>query len=163
MPFFLKDRDFVREISGVRSALIVPCRFCPAASLAVREGKPYIELFRTFLRTASYESYIRAVKSHLGDAGVRTEIFESRLPHHFVMCMWASARRKQLAKRASGHDALVVLGCDAAVETARDCVKTTNCRVVPGMEVEGIMNVVPTVQLPFNISLGLTSVTRVLK
>ena len=27
------------EVAGLRSVLIVPCRFCPAASLAVRNGK----------------------------------------------------------------------------------------------------------------------------
>ncbi len=51
MPFYLRDRDISVDISNVGSVLIVPCRFCPAASLAVREKKPYIELFRTFLRT----------------------------------------------------------------------------------------------------------------
>ncbi len=163
MPFYLKDRDFSPELSEVHTALIVPCRFCPAASLAVRERKPYLELFRTFLRTASYESYIRAVKSRLEDADIRAKIFESRLPHQFVMCMWGSARRKLLAKHAAGYDAMIVFGCDAAVETARKCVESTACRVVPGMEVEGIMNVIPAVRLPFTVSLTLTGVTRVLK
>jgi hypothetical protein len=49
MPFHLKDRDISSDIAGVHSALIVPCRFCPAASLAVRQKKPYIALFRRFI------------------------------------------------------------------------------------------------------------------
>ncbi len=36
MPFLLEDRDVTGELAGAQSALIVPCRFCPAASLAVR-------------------------------------------------------------------------------------------------------------------------------
>jgi hypothetical protein len=69
MPFYLKDRDISSDIAMVHSVLIVPCRFCPAASLAVREGKPYMELFRKFFRTPSYESYIQVLKSRLESEG----------------------------------------------------------------------------------------------
>src|SRR5512139_1436599 len=117
MPFYLKDRDISSDIGMVDSVLIVPCRFCPAASLAVRERKPYIELFRKFLRTPSYESYIQVLKSSLESQGIRTGVFDSKLPHQFVLCMWTSGRRKGLARHAIGYDAIIVLGCDAAVET----------------------------------------------
>ncbi len=163
MPFYLKDRDISSDIAMVHSVMIVPCRFCPAASLAVREKKPYIELFRKFLRTPSYESYIHGLKSRLESGGIRTGVFDSKLPHQFVVCMWTSGRRKDLARHAVGYNALIVLGCDAAVETARYCIKSNDCRVIPGMEVEGIMNVIPMLQFPFNIWLEVSSVTRVLQ
>ncbi len=163
MPFYLKDRDFFLDIAGVHSALIVPCRFCPAASLAVREGKPYIELFRKFLRTQSYESYIQRLKSRLKSEGIRTGVFDSKLPHQFVVCMWTSARRKHLARKAAGYNALIVLGCDAAVETIGSCINSNDCRVIPGMGVDGIMNVIPSFRLPCDISLDVTSVIRVLE
>ncbi len=163
MPFYLKDREVLSDIAAVQSVLIVPCRFCPAASLAVRERNPYIELFRNFLRTASYESYIGALKSRLEKQGIRTRVFDSRLPHQFVVCMWTSRRRDDLARQAAGYDAVIVLGCDAAVETVRARLESTNCRVIPGMDVEGIMNVIPTLHFPFNISLEVTSVIRVLQ
>ncbi len=163
MPFYLKDREISSDIAAVRSVLIVPCRFCPAASLAVRERKPYIELPHSFLRTRSYESYILALKSRLEARAIRTRVFDSRLPHQFVVCMWTSRRREDLAKQAVGYDAVIVLGCDAAVETVRSCLQSINCRVIPGMEVEGIMNVIPTLRFPFNISLEVSSVTRVLQ
>jgi len=73
MPFYLKDRDISPEIGEAKSILIVPCRFCPAASLAVRERKPYIELFRRFLRTLAYERYIQVLKSRLESEGIRTD------------------------------------------------------------------------------------------
>ncbi len=163
MPFYLKDRDISSDTATVHSVLIVPCRFCPAASLAVREKKPYIELFRHFLRTASYESYIRVLTSRLGRAGIRTRVFDSRLPNQFVVCMWSSKRRDDLARQAVGYDGVIVLGCDAAVETVRSCLQLTNCRVIQGMEVEGIMNVIPSLHFPFNVSLEVNSVTRVLQ
>jgi hypothetical protein len=163
MPFLLRDRDIASEIATVHSVLIVPCRFCPAASLAVRERTSYIELFRRGLRTAAYESHIHALKSRLERDGIRTAVFESRLPHQFVACMWTVARREQLARDAAGYDAVVVLGCDAAVETIRSSLHSTNCRVIPAMEVEGIMSVTPTLRFPFNVSLEVRGVTRVLQ
>ncbi len=161
MPFYLKDRDISSNIAAIHSALIVPCRFCPAASLAVRDGKSYMEPFRKFLRTQSYESYIQRLKTRLEREGIKTGVFDSKWLHQFVVCMWTSARRKDLARHAAGYNALIVLGCDAAVETARSCLNSLDCEVIPGMEVEGIMNVLPSLRFPFNIWLEVTSVTRV--
>jgi hypothetical protein len=163
MPFYLRDRDISLDIAAVQSVLIVPCRFCPAASLAVRERKPYIELFGSFLRTPAYETYIQVLKTHLESKGVRTGVFDSKLPHQFVVCMWTSGRREELARQAAGYDAVIVLGCDAAVETIRSALQSIDCRVIPGMEVEGIMNVIPALHFPFNISLEVGGMTRVLQ
>ena len=161
MPFYLKESDIFPRVAGLQSVLIVPCRFCPAASLAVREKKPYIELFRKFLRTEAYESFIQALKRRLEDEGIKTAVFDSKLPHQFVACMWTSKRRSELAKRAEKFEAVVVLGCDAMVDVVRDALRTTDCRVIPGMEIEGLMNVLPTVSFPLNISLELKGVTPV--
>jgi hypothetical protein len=163
MPFYLNDRDISTELAAIDSALIVPCRFCPAASLAVREAAPYIAPFRNLLRTPSYESHVRLLKSRLERAGIRTDVFDSRWPHQFVACMWTAGRRRALAKRAAPYDALIVLGCDAAVETVRRSVEGTSCRVIPAMQVEGIMNVVPRVHYPFHVRLEVIGVTRVLE
>ncbi len=162
MPFYLKDRDVSSEVAGARRVLIVPCRFCPAASLAVRENEPYLELFRRFLRTGSFESYVRALRSRLEGNGIRTTVFDSRWPHQFVVCMWTSARRRELTRRAAEHDAVIVLGCEAAAETVRGCTKAIGSRVVLGMEAEGIMNVVPSLRFPFDVRLQVTGVTPVL-
>ncbi len=161
MPFLLQDRDLTEDLAGVRSALIVACRFCPAASLAVRTKSTYLKLFPGFLRTPAFESSIRTLRSRLEQRGVRTGVFDSKLPQHFVMCMWPTGRRNALAKRAAGYDAVIVLGCDAAAETARCCPK--ECRVIRGMYAEGIMNVVPRVRFPFELHLEVASVTRVLQ
>ena len=163
MPFYLKELDIIKQVAGLQSVLIVPCRFCPAASLAVREKKPYIELFRKFLRTEAYESFIRALKRRLEDEGIKTAVFDSKLPHHFVACMWTSGRRRKLAKHAAKFEGVLVLGCEATVEIVRDSIRSTDCRVIEGMEGEGIMNVVPTVSFPFNISLDVQGITSVIK
>jgi hypothetical protein len=37
MPIHLDDLEFVCEVAGISSALIVPCNMCPAVTVAVRE------------------------------------------------------------------------------------------------------------------------------
>jgi len=159
MPVYLKDVNEFPELDGVESALIVPCRFCPAASMAVRKGEPYFQIFRRFLKTASYEELIRSMKSTMEDMGIRTDVFRSHFLHQFVLCMWTSRRRKHLAKHAAGYEAVVVLGCEAAVDTVYDSINTDTCKVYMGMRSEGIMSVLPRVHLPANLSLELKRVT----
>ena len=162
MPFYLEESDILARAQGLRSVLIVPCRFCPAASLAVKEGKPYLEPFRRFLRTESYESFIKTLKSRLEAEGIRTAVFDAKLPHHFVACMWTSRRRRQLAARATQFDGVVALGCDATAETVRMAIGDTDCRVIKGMVIKGgIMNVRPIVSPLLNISLQLKGITPV--
>jgi hypothetical protein len=162
MPVYLKETDVAPEVDGLKSVLIVPCRFCPAASSAVRSNKPYIELFRRFLKTASYERFIKTMKRGFEDRGIKTSVFKSRLLHQFVLCMWSSKRRKKLLERARQHEAVVVVGCEAAGQTVRDTLESTDCRVIQGMRSEGIMSIQPRFHLPCNLSLELESVTPML-
>lgn len=161
MPFYLKETDILPRVAGLRSVLIVPCRFCPAASLAVRENMPYIELFRRFLRTEAYELFIDSVKRRLENADIQTDVFDSKMPHHYVACMWTSKRRRTLAKRAAEFEGVVVLGCDATTEAVREAIKPAPCRVIQGMEIEGIMNILPKVTFPFNVSIAMQGITPV--
>lgn len=161
MPFYLRESDVSSRLAGLHSALIVPCRFCPAASLSVTEKTPYIEPFRRLLRTRAYEAFIQTLKRRLEDRGIRTAVFDSRLLHQFVACMWTTRRRQELAKRAAEFDAVLVLGCDAMVETVSDSLRFTDCQVIQGMEIEGLMNVLPRVRFPLTLSLELQSVTDV--
>lgn len=159
MPVYLKDINEFLELEKFESVLIVPCRFCPAASLAVRRNEPYFEFFRRFFRTGSYEQLIDSIKSNLEKKGVKTDVFKSKWLHQFVVCMWTSRRRKKLSERASKYEALVVMGCEAAVQTIHDSVKSTSCKVFQGMRSEGIMTVKPSFHLPCNISLELNNIT----
>lgn len=161
MPFYLKEAEILPEVAGLRSVLIVPCRFCPAASLAVKEDKPYFEPFRRLLRTEAYEWYIQGLKKRLEDEGIETEVFDSKLLHQFVVCMWTERRRKSFAKRASQFDGVLVLGCEAAVETMREALGSTTLKVIGGMEEEGIMNVVPAVKFPAKLSLVVKGISPV--
>jgi len=162
MPVYLKDIHDFQQLEQFKSVLIVPCRFCPAASLALRNNEPYFKFFRHMLKTAAYERYIERMKSELNKKGIKADVFRSRAPHQFVVCMWTRKRRNQLMRRAKKYDALVVLGCEAAVQTILDSADTASFKVVQGMRTEGIMSILPRFQWPDSITLQLNSVTPLL-
>jgi hypothetical protein len=140
MPIHFSDRDVASEVEGKNSALIVPCLTCPAATEAVREKEPFLQLFKSPFKSAPLERYIEALQSRLADKGVRTEVFKSRIYHQWFMCIWTAGRREKLRQRASGHDAVIVLGCDSATETVREAADASSCKVIEGMKVSGIIN-----------------------
>jgi hypothetical protein len=152
MPIHFNDLDVVSEVTGLSSALIVPCNMCPGVTVAVREKKPFMQFFRSFLKSIPFERYIGTLQSRLKEKGVDTKVFKSYMPHQWFLCMWTSGRRKKLEKHAKQHEAVIVLGCDSATETVRESVRSTNCKVIGGMEVAGIMNAKLKFHLPCNIS-----------
>ena len=158
MPIYLKDVDVVTEVAQFKSALIVLCRFCPAASLAVRNDKPYIEFFRRLLKTEPYEELIENMQSRLKKEGLKTSVFKGSLLNYLI-CLWNSGGRKKLIKHASQFEAVVVMGCESAYESVQEILKSTNCQVFQGMESEGVLNAIPKVHLPFNISLEKFKIT----
>jgi hypothetical protein len=152
MPLHLEDVDIISEVEGLSSALIVPCNMCAAATVAVREEKPFIQLFRNFLKSSPFEQHIKTLQSKLRERGVNTKVFKSGLPHQWFLCMCTLGRKKKLLKYAKQYEAVIVLGCDSATETVRDAVKSTGCKVIEGMEIGGITNATLKFRLPFNIS-----------
>ena len=159
MPVYLKEVEEFEELEKFGSVHIIPCRFCPAASLAISRNEPYFDFLRQFLKTASYEKYIETTRSHLEKRGVKADVFRSYLPHQFVVCMWTARRREKIRKRAENYDALVVMGCEGAVETICDSIQSTSCKVFQGMRTEGIMSIKPRFELPGKISLELNHIT----
>lgn len=152
MPIHLDDLDVTSKVAGLKSALIVPCNMCPAVTAAVKEGQPFIQFFKNFLRSAPFERQIDALRSRLRDKGVQTTVFRSNLPHQWFVCMWTAGRRKQLRTQAKRHDAVIVLGCDTAHVTVSDSVASSGCKVIEGMEVTGFMNARMKFHFPCNIS-----------
>jgi len=152
MPIHFNDKDVLSEIAGLSSALIVPCNICPAVTVAAREGRPFIQFFKSFLKSAPFEQYIKALQSRLREKGVNTRVFRSNLVHQWFMCMWTVGQRKKLQKHAKSYDAVIVLGCDSATATVCNLVNSTETRVIEGMEIAGIMNAKLRFRLPCDIS-----------
>ncbi len=158
MPIYLKEVDVVPEVVKFQSALIVLCRFCPAASLAVRNDKPYIEFFSRLLKTEPYEELIDDIQSRLKNEGLKTGVFKGNLLNYLI-CLWTSGGRKKLIKYANQFEAVVVMGCESAYESVQEILKSTNCQVFQGMESEGVLNGIPKIRLPFSLSLEKFKVT----
>ena len=152
MPLLLNDKDIVAELTELHSALIVPCNMCPAVTIAVRDRKPFMRIFRSLLTSMPFHQHIKALQYRLEEKGIKTKVFKSRLYHHWFMCMWTSGQRKRLMKQARKFEAVIVLGCDSATETVRELVKATDCKVIEGMEVVGIMKARPQLHFPDRIS-----------
>jgi hypothetical protein len=152
MPFILDDVDVVSEAAGLSSALIVPCNMCPAINQAVREEKPFIQLFRNFLKSAPFDLHLKSLQSQLEIQGIRTEVFASNIPYQWFLCMWTSGQRKKLQEHARQYEAVIVMGCDSATATVRDAVQATEAKVIEGMEVVGFLNAQMKFNLPCNIS-----------
>lgn len=103
MPIHFNDRDVISEVEGLSSALIVPCYMCPAVTVSVREKKPFIKLFKNFLKSAPYEEYITTLQARLQEHGVKTKVFKSA-PSHVRIPANVTARsghRDRLAHRCS--------------------------------------------------------------
>ena len=65
MPIHLDDVNVISKITRQCSALIVPCYLCPAVTVAVRDQKPFLQLFSHFLKSPPFERYIKRLQSEL--------------------------------------------------------------------------------------------------
>lgn len=57
MSLHFHDQDLVPEVAGLSSELIVPWNMYTAATVAVRENKPFIQLSRSLLKSRPFEQY----------------------------------------------------------------------------------------------------------
>lgn len=152
MPVYLDDIDVIPELEGLHNALIVPCNMCPAVTVAIREKKPFLRLYRSWFKSAPFQQHIKNLRSQLTEKGIQSKVFKSNFYPHWFMCMWTTGHRKKLKKQTRRYDAMIVLGCTAATETVRAVVKSSNCKVVEGMKVIGMMNARMQFHMPGNVS-----------
>lgn len=160
MPFYLRERNVVDELSGRDSVLIVVCRFCPAASMAARHGLTYLEPLRRGLTTECFEPLVSDMRTRLEGRGCRTSGLHGHL-RNFVVCMWSEGQKRKLRRIAAEHDAVVVMGCRGAVESVARIVGSLPCRVYPGMEDEAVLSVTPKLAFPLRIALDRFELTPV--
>jgi len=158
MPINLAPQAVPAELSGSRSVLIVYCPVCPQVSLALQTDTPWIEFFKSGLKTPALEEHVKDIRDALERQGVRTGVFTMRLPLP-TMCLWTQGQRDRLLQRARDYEAILVLGCDSARFTAQQTLGRAGCRVVQGMKMIGITNA--TVQYRFPMTLELREKTRV--
>ena len=152
MPIHLDDVNVISKTTWQSSALIIPCYMCPAVTVAVKEEKPFLQFFSHFLKSPSFERYIKTLQSNLEENGVSSSVFKSHFVHQWFLCMWSSGRRKKLQRQIEQYDYVIVLGCDSATETVRDLINKDDVKVIQGMKVTGFMNAKMRFHLPGDVS-----------
>lgn len=155
MPLHLEPLDLVDRLQGHRSALIVSCPVCPPASLASDDDALFIEFFKHGIKTPAYERFLDELRDSLEREGIQTGVFTSYLPCP-TTCMWTAGQRNRLLKRAAAYDAALVMGCTSAQRTVEEALKETDCDVILGMRLAGIINAKLEFEFPLNVKLGST-------
>jgi hypothetical protein len=158
MPLHLEPLDITVDPEKYRSVLIVSCPVCPPVSLATERRAPFIEFFKSGIKTRAYEDFIQEVRESLEQRGVQTGVFTIYAPCP-AMCLWTEGQRNRLLKRARDFAAVFVMGCESAKYTVEQTLKGTDCEVELAMRTNGITNATVKFQLPLTVTL--TNLARV--
>ena len=152
MPILLQPIDVTSQLKQFRSVLIVSCPVCPAVSMAIARDEPLFDFFKNGVRTGALEDHIKTIQKDLERQDIQTGTFMMRMPHP-LMCLWTNRQRGRLLKRATGFEAVVVLGCRSAARTAEDALRDTDCKVVLGMRQVGLTNATIQYRPPARVEL----------
>ena len=158
MPLHLEPQDVTEHLENVASILIVSCPVCPPVSVAIQRDSPFLEVFKSGLKTGAFEDLIEEIREPLEKRGVRVGVFSTYAPIP-TMCLWTRGQRQRLLKRARNFEAVIVLGCDSATYTVEQALRGTDCQVMQAMRVTGITNA--TVKFQFPMTVKLEEKTRV--
>ena len=154
MPVYLEPRDVIADLEPFGSVLIVSCPVCPPMSLAMQRKKAFIEFLKHGLKTEVFEDYIKSIRGPLKQRGVRTGVCRMLTPSP-MMCLWPEGQRRRLLTRASGFEAVLVMGCESAVYTVKDALKGTECRVFEGMQTVAVANATARFRFPITVHLDM--------
>jgi hypothetical protein len=150
MPIHLEPLDVSAELEGFKSVLIVSCPICPPMSLAMEKELPFIEFLESGLKTVALERHVEAIRNPLERRGVRTGVLSIYTPCP-TMCIWTKGQRRRFLKRAKDYEAVLVLGCVSAVQTARETLEESDCQVIQGMRAIGIANATLEYRFPMTL------------
>lgn len=152
MPLHLEPLDVSVNLESYKSVLIVTCPVCPPVSLATETNSPFIEFFKSGLKTRAYENCVHAIREPLEQRGVRTDALTIYAPCP-AMCLWTKGQRNRLLKRARDYEAVLVMGCESARYTVDQALKNTDCKVILAMRLIGITNAAVKFQFPLTVKL----------
>ncbi len=150
MPVNLTPRDVSADLAGFDSILIASCPVCPPMCLAMQKKEAFIEFFKHGIKTSAFEDYIQTIRDSLAERGVRTGVFSIHTPTP-MMCLWTTRQRARLLKRAKDYDAVLILACDSGTESAKDALKGTDCQVIQGMDMDGVINATTSIRFPLTV------------
>ena len=157
MPVHLEPLDVIANLEKYSSVLIVSCPVCPPMCVAMQRNAPFIEFFKTGLKTGAFEDLIQSIREPLEQHGIRTGAYSIHIPTP-MMCLWTDWQRSRFLKRAKDYEAVLVLGCDSATYTVQQVLKDTECQVIPGMQMIGTTNATLKFRFPLTVDLQMNKV-----
>ncbi len=152
MPVKVTPRDVSADLADVKSVLVASCPVCPPMCAAMQKDAPFIELFKHGIKTPAFEEHIDSIRDTLTKRRVRTGTFTIHTPTP-MMCLWTQGQRKRFLKRAREYDAALIMACDSGTESAMDALEETECKVVQGLDMEGVINATTSIRFPLVISM----------
>jgi hypothetical protein len=129
------------------SVLFVICEVCPKMCMSVKQNRPYVSLSRLFGKKDFFDEYIAGLQKNFADQEVQTGVFRNQKLNS-MMCLWPQKQRDMLSEYSKKFQAIAVIGCQSAVFTVKDSMKSRDIKIYPMMHVEGIANFKSRMEFP---------------
>jgi hypothetical protein len=147
MPLYMEPIPIDPSMYLSESVLFVICEVCPKMCMSVKQSRPYFSLRGLFGEKDFFDEYINNIRNSFADKGLRTGIFRNK-KFNSMMCLWPQKQRDLLSEFSKNFQAIAVIGCQSAVFTVKDSVKSRNIKIYPMMRVEGIANFKSIMEFP---------------
>jgi hypothetical protein len=129
------------------SVLFVICEVCPKMCMSVKQNRPYFSISRLIGTRDFFDEYIAGLRKRFEDQGLSTGVFKNKKLNS-MMCLWPQKERDMLSTCSKKYRAIAVIGCQSAVFTVKDSVKTRDIKIYPMMIAEGIANFKSKMEFP---------------
>jgi hypothetical protein len=115
--------------------------------MSVKQSRPYFSISRLFGKKDFFDEHINNIRNSFADQGLRTGIFRNQKLNS-MMCLWPQKQRDLLSEYSKKFQAIAVIGCQSAVFTVKDSVKSRNIKIYPMMRAVGIANFKSKLEFP---------------
>jgi hypothetical protein len=139
MPLYMEPAPVDSSIYLSESVLFVVCEVCPKMCMSVKQSRPYFSASRLFGKGDFFDEYIAGLRKNFELKGLRTSVFKNKKLNS-MMCLWPQKQRDVLLEYSKKFQAIAVIGCQSAVFTVKDSLKSRNIKIYPMMRAEGIAN-----------------------
>lgn len=147
MPLYMEPAPIDPSIYLSESVLFVICEVCPKMCMSVKQNRPYFSFSRLIGKKDFFDDYIAGLRKSFEDRGVSTGVFKNQRLNS-MMCLWPQKQRDMLSEYSKKYRAIAVIGCQSAVFTVKDSVKSRDSNIYPMMRAEGIANFKSKMEFP---------------
>ncbi len=147
MPIYMQPAPIDSSMYLSDSVLFVICEVCPKMCMSVEQNRPYFSLSRLFGKKDFFDDYIAGLRNSFEDQKLHTGVFRNQKLNS-MMCLWPQKQRDILSEYSKKFQTIAVIGCQSAVFTVKDSVRSRNIKIYPMMRVEGVANFKSRIKIP---------------